>query len=142
MDALIEWDDSSRNVVSTAELECIETRSAFKKGQRVKFLWKKEYYYGMVIDIETDISEKSARKVESDDDKPLYHLIKKRKLHSVDCETDHINDFVPITSPTIPKDFKDREHGIKSLKNVEEEMQKITENEEHQRVKRCQKSEA
>ena len=81
MDALIEWDDSSRNVVSTSELECIKSRSAFKKGQRVKMLWKKEYYYGMIIDIEKDISKKSAREVESDDDKPLYHLIKKRKLN-------------------------------------------------------------
>lgn len=63
MDALVEWEDHTQNIVCTSELECVDGKTV-TKGKKVRMHWCNKYYYGIVKDIET-VSDMS-QEVDSD----------------------------------------------------------------------------
>ncbi|KAK3895038.1 hypothetical protein Pcinc_001206 [Petrolisthes cinctipes] len=76
MDVLVEWDDHTKNVVNTKELECDEASKEFKRGQKIRMYWGSKYYYGKILRTEEDSFSETS---ESDDDIPLSVVIKQRK---------------------------------------------------------------
>lgn len=88
MDAFLEWEDHSRNVASTDELECVGHGNTFKTGQKVRMWWEKKYYYGTVIETENvadmskdnDMDNSQNSDDESEENLPRSHLIKIRKI--------------------------------------------------------------
>ena len=71
MNVLIKWDDGSENVVSSDDLVIVKGQS-LKVGTRVKMLYGKKYYYGMVMMLEEEYCESS----DSEEDLPLAFLRK------------------------------------------------------------------
>ncbi|KAG5876383.1 hypothetical protein JTB14_022653 [Gonioctena quinquepunctata] len=68
MDVLVRWRDGTKNIVSSSELEI--TSRILKVGSKVKMLYRKKWYSGVVIDMEDNV----AAEWSSEDDVPLTNF--------------------------------------------------------------------
>ncbi|KAG5887536.1 hypothetical protein JTB14_013806 [Gonioctena quinquepunctata] len=68
MDVLVRWRDGTKNIVSSSELKI--TSRILKVGSKVKMLYKKKWYSGVVIDMEENV----AAEWSSEDDVPLTNF--------------------------------------------------------------------
>ena len=110
MDVLVEWDDNTRNVVSSHELQCVGKTKKLEKGGKVRMHWGNKYFYGTVLDTETlnmaddggegdlplcNVEENTARKVEENSTREnskkrerqtRVTVMKKKTCLSVTCQ--------------------------------------------------------
>ncbi|KAG5872826.1 hypothetical protein JTB14_023906 [Gonioctena quinquepunctata] len=68
MDVLVRWRDGTKNIVPSSELKI--TSRILKVGSKVKMLYKKKWYSGVVIDMEENV----AAEWSSEDDVPLTNF--------------------------------------------------------------------
>lgn len=116
MGALVEWEDATRNIVSTNDIECVGDEKTFRKGQKVRMQWKRKYYYGTIKAIETEsgVSEESDSddiplcSVFSGENRKLSNFVKTletKDMKAVDWNSDSDDD-VPLSHITRDKKRK------------------------------------
>lgn len=77
MDVLVKWRNGKQNVVSSKDLELVNTNSVLSSGASVKMYWppKNKFFYGTVITTEKEQN----LSFDSEDDIPLINLINQSK---------------------------------------------------------------
>lgn len=70
MDVLVRWKNGTHNVVDSSELKTVNCKE-IKLGCSVKMLYKRRWYYGTVLDVESKCEVTSS---DSEDNTPLSKL--------------------------------------------------------------------
>ncbi|KAG5886847.1 hypothetical protein JTB14_035864 [Gonioctena quinquepunctata] len=104
MDVLVRWRDGTKNIVSSSELKI--TSRILKVGSKVKMLYKKKWYSGVVIDMEENV----AAEWSPEDDVPLTNfsnVLKNSKTlqHNNIAGAETMTEREPIPEIEITDDF-------------------------------------